>query len=333
MAALLGAGYALHGRRPTAVIIMGLVGIAIAMIVAVVDFVAPTVGPPLGNLVANAELGQRAAGPFGNPNYMGTLAAAGIVIALAVGTSSRSAIAKSLLALLAILCLVALVQSQSRGAMIAGFAGLAAVSWTRSRGLTVAIIAAGVIAAVLIYPAFVQWRLDNIQGDATDSEIVAMGESDSARLGGALAGPAMFLAEPVFGVGFGHFVTKSVEIAGLETGINAHNWYVNVLGEQGAIGTVLWLGATAAALREIWARRTAGRTIGFGMLATLTVGFLFLEEPESFQTIAVPLVVLVAAFVADWGPADLAGPARSDDRVPRRGLAGDRRNAQIGIAG
>ena len=125
-----------------------------------------------------------------------------------------------------------------------------------------------------------------------------MAESDDARLQASLAGPAMFLAEPVFGVGFGQFVTKSVEISGLTTGINAHNWYVNVLAEQGTTGGLLWLGATVATAVELLRRRGVARAVGLGSYATLVVGFLFLEGPTAIQLVAVPSLFLIAGLVS-----------------------------------
>jgi hypothetical protein len=201
----------------------------------------------------------------------------------------------------AFLCLISLFESQSRGAMIAGFAGIAALVWIRSRPVALAIVGTGLVAAVLIYPAFVEWRLNNLKGSASDLNYAAMAESDGKRLGGTLAGPPLFLAEPVFGVGFIQFFDKSISIAGRQTGINAHNWYVNVLGEEGSIGGVLWFGALAAVLIELRARRGVARTVGLAVFVSLVVGFNFLESPKAYQTIALPLLFLIAALTADWG--------------------------------
>jgi hypothetical protein len=306
---ILAAAYILRGRSPLPVLTLALAGAVVATTVAVATFESPVAGPPLGRLVATAEVGLRAAGPFVNPNYMGTFAAAVLVGIVAIWTAVASRTGRALIVGLAILCLVALVQAQSRGALVAGFAGVAAVVWIRSRPLAVALVGAGLVAAVLIYPAFVEWRLTNLRGEVSDAGYVAMTESDDARLQATLAGPAMFLSEPIFGVGFGQFVEKSVEISGLETGINAHNWYVNVLAEQGLTGGLLWLGGTVALAAELRSRRGVGRRVGVGMLATLTSGFLFLEGPTSFQLIAVPSLFLVAALVSDWndGPSGRVG--------------------------
>ena len=56
---------------------------------------------------------------------------------------------------------VALALSQSRGAIVAAFVGVAVVGLAKSRALAVAIVSAGVAAAFVLYPAFIQWRLEN----------------------------------------------------------------------------------------------------------------------------------------------------------------------------
>jgi hypothetical protein len=297
---VLAAGYILRGRSPIPVLATGLFGVLVATTVAVATFENPVPWEPLGRLVAVADEGLRAAGPFVNPNYMGTFAAAVLVGIVALWSAVGSRIGRVLLVGVAVLCLIAIVQAQSRGAMIAGFAGVVAVVWLRSRPIAIALAGIGIVGAVLVYPAFVEWRLTNLRGDVTDAGYVAMAQSDDARLQASLAAPAMFLAEPVFGVGFGQFVTKSVEISGLTTGINAHNWYVNVLAEQGTTGALLWLGATVATGLELLRRRGVARAVGIGAFTTLAVGFLFLEGPTSFQFVAVPSLFLMAGLVSDW---------------------------------
>jgi len=289
----------------------------VATVTAIATFENPASGPPFAGLLATTDIGVRAAGPFVNPNYMGTFAVAVLVAIAGVWTAVSSSLGRLLLVAVAVLCLVAMVQAQSRGAFLAGFAGIAAIVWLRSRPLAVAIVGVGLIGAVLIYPAFVEWRLTNLRGDVTDAGYVAMTESDDARLNATLAGPAMFLSEPIVGVGFGEFVEKSVTVSGLDTGINAHNWYVNVLAEQGITGGLLWLGATLAFANELRRRRGAARLVGIGVFTTLVVGFLFLEGPTSFQLVAVPSMFLIAALVSDWDPGRAARSGIGDVAASR----------------
>lgn len=298
---VIAAGYILRDRSPYPVLAMGLLGAAISAGTAVATFDNPAPGLPFGGLVAVADLSVRAAGPFSNPNYMGSFAAGTLVGALGLLTVTSFRLLKWLLVAMALLCVTALVESQSRGSMVAAFAGVAALVWLRSRRLALTIVGVGLVAAVAIYPAFVEWRLDNLRGSSAESGYAAMAESDENRLGGSLAGAQLFLAEPVFGVGFLQFVEKSMSIAGRQTGINAHNWYVNVFAEQGSIGGILWLGMMAAVLWEVRARQGVARTVGFAVFATFAVQFFFLESPTAYQTIGLPLLFLIAALTADWG--------------------------------
>ncbi len=309
---IVAAAYILRGRSPYPVLAMALAGAVIAAGVAVATFDNPTAGPQFGNLVATADTGQRAAGPFGNPNYLGFFVAAALVATIGAIAHTSSRYAKVVLVGVGLLFVVALLESQSRGAMIAAFAGALAVVWLRRRPLAVVMAGLGVVGALLIYPAFVEWRLTNDMGMASDAGYVQLSESDQARLGGARAAPALFLAEPVFGVGFGQFSKKSVEIGGQKEEIVAHNWYLSVLAEQGSIGALLWFGACVAVLRELRARRGVARMLGFGIFVTVAVGSLFLEAPTSFQAIALPSVFLVAALTSEW----------ENDRVARQDGAG-----------
>jgi O-antigen ligase len=298
---VLAAGYILRGRSPYPVLAAGLFGAAISAATAVATFDNPTPGLPFGGLVAIADLGLRAAGPFSNPNYMGSFLAGTLVGTLGLLTVTWSRPIKWLLIAMALLCVIALVEGQSRGAMIAAFAGTAALVWLRSRRVALTIVGIGVVAAVLIYPAFVEWRLNNLKGSAADLGYAQMAASDETRLGGSLAGAPLFLAEPVFGVGFLQFYEKSMSIAGRQTGIDAHNWYVNVFAEQGSIGGILWLAMLAAVLWEIRARRGVAQMVGFAVFAAFAVGFNFLQSPTAYQTIGLPLLFLIAALTADWG--------------------------------
>jgi O-antigen ligase len=152
-----------------------------------------------------------------------------------------------------------------------------------------------------------------------------MAESDHGRLTGTLAGPLLFLTGPLFGIGFGHFVPMSVLVTNGGEPINAHNWYLTVLAEQGIVGVVL-VGALAVALvRALRSRPAKARTVGFAVLGCLAAQALFLEPPTSFQMLAAPAIVLVAALVGDWHeePSDTADPeadrhaVAADHRIPR----------------
>jgi len=81
---------------------------------------------------------------------------------------------------------------------------------------------------------------------------------------------------------------------------SAHNWYTYVLGEQGIVGTVLFVSVLATVALRLRSLSSRPRSVGFSVLAAFSAACLFLEVPTSFQTFAIPAIVLAAAFAADW---------------------------------
>jgi O-antigen ligase len=293
---LVAAGYLLENRSPFPVLALGLAGALLTAIIALATYDGPPTGPPLAGLVARPDIAVRALGPFGNPNYMGTFGAMAIALALGLMTIVRSRRWQAALFGLVVVVGSALALSQSRGAIVAAFVGLAAAGIARSRALAVAIIGAGLATAFLLYPAFIQWRLENLGV----SRYATLVESDNVRIEGLLAGVQLFLSAPLLGIGFGHYTQLSVDVPGVLNPINAHNWYLTVLAEQGLVGVVIWGALVLAVVVRLRTRSWRARTVGFTMLTTLAAACLFLEAPTSFQTFGLPCLVLAAALVADW---------------------------------
>src|SRR5262249_23485642 len=131
-ATVLVAAFVLRGRSPVPVLTMALIGTTVSAVVAVATFENPAQGP-LARLVAPTDIGVRARGPFSNPNYMGMFAAAVLIAILAIWSGVRSRAARSLLLVIVGLLVVSIVEAQSRGAIVAAFAGIAALAWLRSR--------------------------------------------------------------------------------------------------------------------------------------------------------------------------------------------------------
>ena len=293
---LIAAGYLLDGRSPYPVLVLGLAGAMLTATIALATYDAPPAGPPFAGLVARPETAVRALGPFGNPNCMGTFAALAIALALGLMTIAKSRPSRAILVGIVLVIGVALTLAQSRGAIVAAFVGVAVVALARSRALAVAIVSGGVITAFLLYPAFIQWRLENLGV----SRYATLVESDNVRIDGLLAGVQLFLSAPLLGIGFGHYIQLSTDVPGVLDPINAHNWYLAVLAEQGLVGVALWISLALAVVVRLRTRSRPARTVGFTMLAALAAASLFLEAPTSFQTFGLPCLVLAAALVADW---------------------------------
>ena len=309
---ILAAIYVLSDRSPYPFLVMGLAGAVLVALLAIATFESVSLAGPITNLVSNGEDRTRALGPFSNPNYLGAFAAIIAVGAASLATHARSR--RGTVALLAVSALVGtgVVLSLSRGAILAAFAGFAWLALARSRVLAGLVIAIGIVGALVIYPAFVQWRLESLTGSASSAAYLILAESDQGRLTGVLAGPQLFLSAPVFGIGFGHYVPMSVLVTGSPDPINAHNWYLTVLAEQGIVGVAL-LGVLAVALvRALMTRPSMARTVGAAVLGALATAALFLEPPTSFQTLAAPSIILVAALVGNWERQSISEPSRTE---------------------
>lgn len=319
--AILAAAFVLRGRSPYPFLVMALAGGALVALLAILTYNANPIPEVISNLVPGSDNLTRALGSFSNPNYLGAFAAMLTVTAAALASRVRSRFLFIVLVGVAALTGLGVVISLSRGAIVAALVGASWLALARSRLLAVLVLGVAVIGAFVIYPAFIQWRLENLTGAASPEAYAIMAQSDNGRLSGTLAGPLLFLLAPLFGIGFGHFVPMSVLVTGSPEPINAHNWYLTVLAEQGVVGVVLVGLLSIALIRALRSRPPKARTIGFAVLGSLAAASAFLEPPTSFQTLAVPAIVLVAALVGNWDseaedePAQGAATARAGARA------------------
>lgn len=321
---IMAATYVLADRSPYPFLVMALSGATLVAVLALLTYDVTTIPAFIANLAPGSDNLTRALGSFSNPNYFGAFAAMLAVTAAALASRVRSRrIFVVLIAIAALMGLGVLV-SLSRGAIVAALVGLAWLALARSRALAFVILVAAVLGAFVVYPAFVEWRLENLTGSASAESYAIMARSDRGRLVGTLAGPLLFLTAPLFGIGFGHFVPMSVQVTGSDP-INAHNWYLSVLAEQGMVGIVLLVLLSVALVRAMQSRPPTARTTGFAVLGSLAAASVFLEPPTSFQTLAAPSIILVAALVGNWhrgagdAPVDEAAIART---VPQAQVAG-----------
>jgi len=313
LGAVVAAAYLLPGRSPYPVVAAAVAGAVVASGLAIATY-ADVKLPPIVNLSVITTLSSaRASGPFENPNYMAMFAATALVASVGLWPVWRSRLARTALVATMVVLATGIALSQSRGGILACLAGLGVLAIARNRWLGVTLILLGVLSAVVLYPAFTEWRLTNLRGEASGAGYVSMAASDDGRLSAALAGPAIFLSSPIFGVGLGQYGVNAVTIGGLTAEFNSHNWYSNVLAEQGLVGATLWIALIAgliSALRAI--ADTPWRRLGYAVLASVLIACMFTEAPRSFQNVTLTTLVLTAVLVADWrrrGATDPRAPA------------------------
>jgi O-antigen ligase len=294
-AVALGASHVLRNRDPAPFLVAGIMGGAIAAALAIAVYALPP--GSVANLVDRTDATSRVVGPFGDPNYFGLFQATAIAACFAAFPLARGRTRRLVLLATVTLLLVAFGITFSRGALLALAAGMAVLAF--SRGRRVAILAAGLLSLlILAYPMFLELRLAADAGQASAQAFDALERSDASRVAAALAGPQLFLTSPVFGIGFGQYAALSGRFTGYP--IESHNWYMNVLAEQGLIGVLLWAPMMIAIAVRLLRLPHAARSLGLAVFVTYAVGSIFLQPPLSVQTSAFAVIAMAAALVGDW---------------------------------
>ncbi|MFW5879862.1 MAG: O-antigen ligase family protein [bacterium] len=191
-----------------------------------------------------------------NPNAFGKTMAMLIPIAICLMLSSYNKKVKLCLAFIVLLLITGVVMSYSRTSMIAMLFVLIFTPLMYYRGSKK--IAALMITLMILPGLYFFFPLDNVKWRAhnrlvTAFEAESMEEVDKGRVETAKAGWMMMLNNPLFGVGIGGFgheykqlAQTSAELELVESrygdrGLSAHNLYVQVGGQLGLAGLILYL--------------------------------------------------------------------------------------------
>ena len=310
----LAAGYVLRDRWPGPFLVAGILGAVIASLLGIATYVLPP--GSVANLVDLSDPLARIVGPFGDPNYFALFCATAVAACAGLIVVVRSGRLRLLLAVAAITISISLVVALSRGSIVALGAGLVTLAFTRGRWTGILTIGLFAVLAFGVYPLLLASRLEADAGAVTAQAYATLANSDESRVAAALAGVQIFLTSPVFGIGFGQYA----EVSGRYTGyaIESHNWYANVLAEQGLVGIVLWMSMLVAVVIRLARTGRAARSVGFAVLTTYAAGSFFLQPPLSVQTSAFTVIVVVAALVGDWRP---LWPDRPEDAASGRQLS------------
>ncbi len=301
------AAHVLRGRDPTPFVVAGVLGAAFAGLLAILVYVLPP-GSVI-NLVDRPDATARVVGPFGDPNYFGLFQATAIAACLAALTITARRRWRVLFAATSIVLFLAFAIALSRGALVALGAGVVAVAFTRGRWTGAATIATLAIVVLILYPLFLEWRVTADAGRLSAQAYVTLERSDASRIAAALAGPQLFVTAPVFGIGFGQYPLLSGRVIGYP--IESHNWYMNVLAEQGLVGVFLWVPLMGALALRLFRLPNTPRSVGLAVFATYATGSIFLQPPLSVQTSAFAVLVVAAALAADWRGPVIAGRWRA----------------------
>jgi hypothetical protein len=199
-------------------------------------------------------------------------------------------------------------------------AGLARVPAGRARRVT-AILAVVLLGAA----AFTLWTRYQ-----SDRHVATPAMAASIRLGLAQAALRMTADNPVFGVGLGHFFERSEHYArgpfyqgprGHVVRENAHNNFLQILGELGIPGLTLWLAIIGAAL---WASLGHAEPWSWGLAAGLAAYLLSCLGGH-------PLMIAHSAYPF-WMAVGVAAAHRADVLRDSRRLKGAAIVLVLGIA-
>jgi O-antigen ligase len=230
-------------------------------------------------------------------NFLGLYMATASIFAIGIHALVARRWKLALWPVIAIL-LTCLVLTYSRGAYIGFFVGLVVLVFLRARLAGVALAIALFVAVIVLYPAFIEARQGGL---LTPLDEYAMTQSEDSRANLAAAAFAMFLAFPIFGVGFGVFQYVSPDfIDGATDSTYSHNQFLNILAEQGLVGFLF------VATMLVWLMVTLIRSTNQLAITALAVGAtylgtsMFLHSATVFQSSGLILLVIAAALVPGW---------------------------------
>ena len=284
----------LGSRRP---LVLGIAGLSIALVVALLDTIAPDLLPSSGlKWMLSAAESSRATGPFASANRLGTIAAV-VAIVGAVQFATCDLRRRWFWAALGVLGVVVLASTFSRGALLGLTAAGAVLIATRSRRLAAVYVGVIVIAAVVAIPMLVGARLSASGGSVTE-----LSENDAGRIDAWLAGVRMIIAQPVFGHGFGAFRVLGERFGATDGLVTAHNEFIGLWAEAGivaAAGSVaIVIGVVVASLQR---RADSWGLTALGVIVVFTIASSF-NVQTSFLAVTGPVWLIVAFGIARSGP-------------------------------
>ena len=263
---------------------------------------------PLGSLATGliTEIGgERANGGFSNANYLGFFAAQASLLAIGSWSLAKPFLRPFLVAL-AVLLVVTVTLTFSRGAYIGTAAGIIVLITIRSRKAGIVLMLATIAIAAVVYPAFLEARLgaEVLDPNATAARL----QSEHWRGLASAAGLAMFAAQPVFGIGFGVFHFVSPAFIGASPATYSHDQYVNVLAEQGLLGALMIAGMVACLAYGLLRSTHPLRGATFAMLIAYLIQSAFINSTTSFQISGLTWLAMAAAL----GASRPSGPIREE---------------------
>lgn len=210
----------------------------------------------------------RPAGPVGDTNYFARILVLAVPVAVFLGTEKRKRAAQIGYTLAAAIIALAILFTLSRGAMLAVAAVAVLLVAAGSIRLTLPSIALAALLVAALIPTPVGQRMATLASIFEADETSGLDHSTDKRRQLLEVGWLMFNDHPVAGVGAGNFGAHYPAYANIvgwsgrdyiPAGLRQypHNQYLEIAAETGVAGLLLFLGAMAVVLAELYrARRT-----------------------------------------------------------------------------
>jgi putative inorganic carbon (hco3(-)) transporter len=239
-------------------------GIGLLAVLAIIQQVTKSYGSTYRGFATVLPSGNamRSAGPL-NPNPFGQVLASAAVLGFYLARTEVRRVGRWLAYAIAAACVLAVVYSQSRAALIALLIvalAIGALRGVRLRGLALAVC--GVIAlAPLVLPASLQSRIDALSSAVSANAGTPQDSSLRGRKSENLTALRMWADHPLVGVGPNNFeghYEQYAEAIGTDPRPEergAHNLYLESLAETGVIGAAAFASVLWLALAGSWRAR------------------------------------------------------------------------------
>ncbi|HEX9037238.1 MAG TPA: O-antigen ligase family protein [Ktedonobacterales bacterium] len=225
----------------------------------------------------------RVFGTFDQPNPYGGYLNLALPLALALAIFARDARMRWVAGGASALLLFAQYLAGSRGALLGLVAALiviVALGWRLERWTALAALVGTPLVAITWATHLIPRRIENsllsqfrVNDVSLTAQVNDANFSTIERLAHWVAGIRMFQAHPLLGVGAGNYSAAypQYQVTGWDESLtHAHNYYINVAAETGALGLIAFLAVVATALYLAWVatRATDSHRAGQGALVS-----------------------------------------------------------------
>jgi O-antigen ligase len=297
-------------------IVIAVISSTIAVALSMVELFAPgsVSGGRLGWIGFWKVFGPRLAGVIASPNAMAALAVMPVCIltTIALLGRNRDRAVRLVAAVGAAVLLVAMYVTYSRAALLSLFGLAVVVAWRFNRRLGQVVFIAGIVAGILLLPAYIQLR-----GQVGASAVTEPGSflvaNDGQRIAAWRAAAGMFLDRPLTGQGFLAY-KQLADSYGDPVLSSPHNEWLRLFAEEGIVGGLVGLAFVATTLS--WLSHARG-ALAAGILAG-TAGYFTMasfNNPLLFIQVSVVVMPLAGFAVSRAVRARVDTAGRSEDGV------------------